>query len=434
MKKLIILFSLISLKASSQLKPDVIITPNGPNTQVYWNAKFKTLILPHNNINNLPVFQGRDTIGGIFVSTDIADIHTYIKEADGNYHALANLDDLNSGPSGNYIVNNIGVIPQVQQQATASLLNISANYYKANYAIFVGGGAGYPTPEDPNYVEININQVAVNTDGLTPTILADHSSFDFATVANAPVNDNDVVRKIDLAALASLPVDNGLLNYTSYNGLGGALNQNTNIELGTYILNFTGAGQTHFNISSGGFSGQANAANQYAGTYFGVNGGADNSTTNITLQTNYSAGRGQGNFYKGITIDQTGIVITNQRTNQTFDTGDGMHYAADYSAYFTARSLIDKGYADSHYGSGGGSGTGISYLRLTGTGTGSATISIPHGLTGISASSIVIVKEANSASSGNFSVTADATNINFIYTSSAPASGASLSYNVTIKQ
>ena len=429
MKKLIILLlSLISLKASSQLKPDVIITPNGPNTQVYWNAKFKTLILPHYTINNQPVSQGLDTVGSVFVNTDITDIHTYVREADGNLHALANLDDLNSGPSGNYINNNYIDYTAIQ---TASMY--TTDFIRTQTDIIGERSLIAGTISSGVYTQIFPTYSITKTAGDDDVIIGQNSNLNHLTIKYAPVDDNDGVRKIDLSALAPLPVDNGLTNYTTYNGLGGTLNQNTSIEIGTYILNFTGAGQTHFNISSGGFSGQANASNQYAGTYFGVNGGATNSTTNITLQANYSAGRGLGNFFKNIIIDQTGILITDQTTGQSFDTGDGMHYAADYSAHYTARSLIDKGYADSHYGSGGGSGTGVSYLRLTGTGTGSATISIPHGLTGISASSIVNVKEASAASPGNFYVTADATNINFIYTSSAPASGASLSYNVTIK-
>jgi hypothetical protein len=78
--------------------------------------------------------------------------------------------------------------------------------------------------------------------------------------------------------------------------------------------------------------------------------------------------------------------------------------------------------------------TAITPLRLTGSGTGSATtISIPHGLTGVTSASIVTVSPINSASSGYSYVTADATNINIVYTT-APVSGSSnLSYNVFIK-
>lgn len=73
-------------------------------------------------------------------------------------------------------------------------------------------------------------------------------------------------------------------------------------------------------------------------------------------------------------------------------------------------------------------------LRLTGSGTGAiTTISIPHGLTGVSSSSIAIVQPINAASAGVSYVTTDATNINIVYTV-APASGTNnLSYNVSIK-
>lgn len=73
-------------------------------------------------------------------------------------------------------------------------------------------------------------------------------------------------------------------------------------------------------------------------------------------------------------------------------------------------------------------------LRLTGSGTGAATtISIPHGLTGVTSSSIALVTPINAASAGISYVTTDATNINIVY-SAAPVSGTNnLSYNVHIK-
>lgn len=71
---------------------------------------------------------------------------------------------------------------------------------------------------------------------------------------------------------------------------------------------------------------------------------------------------------------------------------------------------------------------------LTASGTGAATtISIAHGLSGITTSSAIIVMPNNAASAGVIYATVDATNINIVYTV-APASGTNnLLYSVTIK-
>lgn len=73
-------------------------------------------------------------------------------------------------------------------------------------------------------------------------------------------------------------------------------------------------------------------------------------------------------------------------------------------------------------------------LQLSASGNGSSTtISIAHGLTGISATSKVIVQPINAASAGISYITSDATNINIVYTV-APASGTNnLTYNISIK-
>lgn len=70
----------------------------------------------------------------------------------------------------------------------------------------------------------------------------------------------------------------------------------------------------------------------------------------------------------------------------------------------------------------------------TASGTGAATtISIPHGLTGITSASFATAQARNTASAGISYVTIDATNINIIYTV-APVSGTNnLSYSIQIK-
>jgi len=73
-------------------------------------------------------------------------------------------------------------------------------------------------------------------------------------------------------------------------------------------------------------------------------------------------------------------------------------------------------------------------LVLTGSGNGSSTtISLPHGVSGITTTSFATAQARNAASSGIVSVTADATNVIIVY-SVAPANGTNnLSYSVEIK-
>lgn len=56
-----------------------------------------------------------------------------------------------------------------------------------------------------------------------------------------------------------------------------------------------------------------------------------------------------------INLGSSGGIVQDNRSSST---KKGLQYNADYSANFIARSLIDKGYADSHYG---GGGSGIPY-------------------------------------------------------------------------
>lgn len=86
-----------AMVASAQTKPDFVRTPNGPNTIVDWNVKFKTMILPHYALTHRPTSQ--DTVGTIFLNTDTADSHVYIRRVNGTYQAIANLSDAGGGSS-----------------------------------------------------------------------------------------------------------------------------------------------------------------------------------------------------------------------------------------------------------------------------------------------------------------------------------------------
>lgn len=76
----------------------------------------------------------------------------------------------------------------------------------------------------------------------------------------------------------------------------------------------------------------------------------------------------------------------------------------------------------------------VAMNNYTASGNGSSTtISVPHGLSGITTGSKVIVQALNAASAGVSYVTVDATNVNIVY-SVAPASGINnLSYTIQIK-
>ncbi|EHQ30007.1 hypothetical protein [Mucilaginibacter paludis] len=125
MKKLIYLLLLLPLLSLGQVKPDFVRTPNGGNTIVDWNVKFKTLILPKWAPGAPPLYQGRDTIGGVFVSTNPADKHVYVKQNDGNYTAIANLNDIVAIDSAKYIT--ITHFNTATGISTQSLLNLKAN-------------------------------------------------------------------------------------------------------------------------------------------------------------------------------------------------------------------------------------------------------------------------------------------------------------------
>lgn len=77
--------------------------------------------------------------------------------------------------------------------------------------------------------------------------------------------------------------------------------------------------------------------------------------------------------------------------------------------------------------------TGVRLNFIT-SGTGSATtISVPHGLTGVTASSFAIAQAKNAASSGISYVTTDVTNINIFYSVAPPAGTNNLYYSIEIR-
>lgn len=72
--KWLILFMLFPFCANAQ-KPDYIRTPNGPNTIVDWNVKFKTLIVPHGGL--LTLAGSQDSTGHLYLLVTPSDTSLY---------------------------------------------------------------------------------------------------------------------------------------------------------------------------------------------------------------------------------------------------------------------------------------------------------------------------------------------------------------------
>lgn len=97
MRKLLLLLCLLPLGCFAQTgsKPDFIRTPNSNFTIVDWNFKAKTFNLPHYLLTAKRPSQ--DSIGTIFLNTNTADPHIYIKNLVGStYVPLAYLSDIHA--------------------------------------------------------------------------------------------------------------------------------------------------------------------------------------------------------------------------------------------------------------------------------------------------------------------------------------------------
>lgn len=92
---LLLLFVWMGSEAQTGSKPDFLRTPNGPFTIVDYNFKAKTLNLPHYLLTARRPSQ--DSIGTIFLNTNSADPHIYIKNLVGStYNPLAFISDVHN--------------------------------------------------------------------------------------------------------------------------------------------------------------------------------------------------------------------------------------------------------------------------------------------------------------------------------------------------
>jgi len=158
--------------------------------------------------------------------------------------------------------------------------------------------------------------------------------------------------------------------------------------------------------------------------------GVANSTNNaFAMQFTYAgAGSNNNRMSFGIISNNPWIDIYSNRLKLP------RHTASQLLATDTASNVVAIAIGNGLSYTGGTISSTTSQIRLTGSGTGAATtISIPHGLSGVTSASIALVQPINAASAGVSYITTDATNINIVYTV-APASGTNnLSYNVSIK-
>lgn len=148
---------------------------------------------------------------------------------------------------------------------------------------------------------------------------------------------------------------NGLSKSGTLIKLGGSLTGNTNVGIGGNILSITG--------NTGTLNFKANTVN--------LAGVSSTGGTKTQLQlTNLSA------------------KFTDSRTGTT---AVGMEYGADYSANYSTRSLVDRGYVDYRSGTGTTPTTNFSYV----TNFGNIDNSFQYPVTGISGNILVITPQAD---------------------------------------
>jgi hypothetical protein len=144
-----------------------------------------------------------------------------------------------------------------------------------------------------------------------------------ANYTNRSLVDKEYVD--DAITGAALTFTNGLTNTTGTITLGGTLTQNTTIDgdSGTYDFAVTNTASASFRATSGGTE----------------EAGLDINSNSFTLE--YIDGSGNQMMLQGGNAT-SGILMTDDVDSI------GIVYAADYSANFVDRSLVDKGYSDAH--------------------------------------------------------------------------------------
>lgn len=164
------------------------------------------------------------------------------------------------------------------------------------------------------------------------------------------VDKGYVLSQIGIAGTAGIATaSNGLTKVGQDVRLGGALTQNTTINAGAFnfeVLFNDGVNSSELEQSDAGF--YFDAYNAVDGTYVDINPGYFDVNINSNLLM--------------LVMDQSSHSIT--FTNANGD-GGGVKYAADYSASYTNRSLVDRGYVLTQIGQAGTNGIATASNGLT---------------------------------------------------------------------
>jgi len=182
-----------------------------------------------------------------------------------------------------------------------------------------------------------------DADGVVIRSLMDRYGFRYAADYSANFVARSLVDKayVDgaIAGIPAAPVitaSNGLTRTVNDIALGGALTGNTTIGVGgnTFIFDTTAPGSANFEVGGAGYFDAVRfvSDNFYAG-YNDVIANASIRIVGSVLNLGKTSQARQ--VFNSNTITVTG--------NAGFT---GIQYAADYSANFVARSLVDKGYVD----------------------------------------------------------------------------------------
>lgn len=384
-----------------------------------------------------PYYNGSGGTGNVYGFIDFPDI---VKNA-------TNVISFDSAPNA-YPTGSIGSRIGYRARDMQSNIPASLGY---NYGLRV------------EYLQRGTKNLAIYTDGATPSILGGALSVGYS--------DSTRVNSYTLDVNGDSRV-NGGLEFGSSSFIAGKNRIYNSATLGAVWTGFAGSSYEFFMANSSGNAflqvptGTVNA--EFQGNVIASTAPTSGShLTNKTYVDNAVAGvtlvfqRSSGNITPINSGDRLSITTSSGTTAITAisssGTGNAVYaQAADYNAisaintsstYAPINVLNNGSGALASFSNGtlgevatvnnNGSITAplLGYTKtLVGSGTGVATtISIAHGLSGITTSSAVVVTPNNAASAGISYATVDATNVNIVYTV-APANGTNnLLYSVTIK-
>lgn len=179
----LILLMLLPFCAFAQ-KPDYIRTPNGPNTIVDWNVKFKTLIVPHGGL--LTLAGSQDSTGHLYLLVTPSDTSLYFYVRGKGW--LLNRTSV----TGASVIAALGYTPLASEVDP-----LVPNYAKSLTAFSVIKGSTDPLyqPVGSYYIQSQVNallagkQATLTTGATTQYLRGDLSLATFPTAVSAFTND-----------------------------------------------------------------------------------------------------------------------------------------------------------------------------------------------------------------------------------------------------